>query len=174
MAKIQPPYKNETNQRYSKQLFHEMWVNLPIEKRTVEPAFTLYQKKDGLICLREEYVKDEDPTGYTTAMRIFGEYAYWTYLMGVAWFREAKKTWDLELDAKLESKGLTKIIAIANSDDKGALQAARYLANLEYHKTGAKRGRPTNDEVEGRLKAAAEELSQSDEDARRIGLVARN
>lgn len=174
MNKLQPPYRNELNQRYTKQLFYELWITMPIEKRTVEPPFTLNRPKEGYVCFREEYVKDADPTGYKTALRILGDYDYWEMLMRVQWFREAKENWDRELEAKLQSENIQKIRELAKGEDAKALNAAKFLATLEYKKgtkTPAKRGRPSNEEVEGHLKEAARERSEVDEDAARIQLV---
>lgn len=173
MPKLQPPYRNETNQRFSKQLFHELWITLPVVERTIEPAFSLHLQRDGLICLGREYIKDCDPTGYTTAVRLFHDFGYWKHLLKAGWFRDALKTWDEELEAKLYSEGLAVIRALAKSDDKGALTAAKYLANKEFrldNKT-TKRGRPSSDEVEGRLAEEAREINEVDEDAARIRLV---
>jgi len=105
-------------------------------------------------------------------MRIFGEFGYWQYLCSVKWFLEAKEDWDKELDAKLKSEGLAKIRQLAEGDDPKALNAARYLANLEYKKTGTpKRGRPTKEEIEGNLKQELRNRTEVDEDADRIKLV---
>jgi hypothetical protein len=175
LTKLAYPYKNETNQKYSKQLFFEQWRTLPFDQRTVEPPFTLNSPKDGYVCLREEYIKDGDPTGYKTAIRIFGDFTYWEYLCSIRWFKEAKESWDRELDAKLSSEGIGKIRELAKGDDPKALNAAKFLAVLEYKKGGStikpKRGRPSNDEVEGRLKEEARNRTEIDEDAERIKLV---
>lgn len=176
MEKIQPPYRNEQNQRYTRQLFYEQWSNLPIENRVVGPAFTLFQDREGLINFGKEYINDNDPTGYTTATRLLGEYAYWKFLMKVQWFREAKEIWDEELDAKLTSEGLAKIRQIALSEDKGALVAAKYLANQDYKnannkKSAHSRGRPSKEEVAGHLAQEAREAKETLEDAERIKLV---
>ena len=176
MEKLKPPYKNAGNQRYSKQLFLEKWRELPLELRVVEPPFTLFQPKEGFICLREEYIKDSDPTGYKTALRIFGEFAYWEYLSGIRWFAEALEVWNKELDAKLKSEGISKIRELAKGEDPKALNAARFLATLEYKKGGTtlKRGRPSKEEIEGNLKQELKERDAVDEDAERIKLVCRN
>lgn len=172
MSKIKYPYKNENNQRYSKQLFWETWRELPLDSRTVEPAFTLHYPREGLICLRQEYVNDGDPSGYKTAIRLFGEYGYWVYLSKISWFKEAKKAWDEELEAKLYSEGLDKIREMAQGEDAKALKAAEYLANGRYRlDAGPKRGRPSKAEVEGNLKRATEERDEVHEDAARIRLV---
>src|SRR6476661_10606613 len=132
--KLQLPFKNETGQRYTKQLFHEMWINLPIELRRGEPPFTLNHKKDGLICFREEYVRDADPTGYTTSTRLLGDFTYWTLLCKTSWFRDALESWNEELEAKLQAEAMRKIREIAEGDDAKALAAAKFLAQKEYKK----------------------------------------
>lgn len=174
MAKVKFPYRNESNQRYTRQLFYEQWVQLPVESRVVEPAFTLYQSKEGYTNLGREYLADCDPTGYTTAIRIFGEYSYWKYLLKSQWFREAVRVWDEEMEAKLYSQGLAKIRELANSEDKSALTAAKFLANKEFRLSGkasTQRGRPTTEEVEGKLAQAAKDVSDINEDAARIRLI---
>lgn len=176
MKKLEPPYRNEFNQRYTKQLFHEQWINLPIEDRTIAPVFSLYLDKEGLINLGKEYIADGDPSGYKTATRIFQDYGYWKHLMKAGWFREAVATWNEELEAKLYSEGLDKIREIARSDDKGALTAAKYLADKNFllEKKTAVRGRPSKEEVEGHLKREADEQKQLLSDAERIKLVKTN
>lgn len=171
--KLEPPFRNEYNQRYSKQLFWEQHIQLPLDQRTIEPAFSLHIKREGLICFREEYVRDADMSGYTTTIRLLGDYGYWKHLMKAAWFRDAVRDWNEELEAKLYAEGVAKIRALANSDDKGALTAAKYLAdrNFKLDKKSPTRGRPSNEEVEGELKAQTKELSDVEQDAARIKLV---
>ena len=149
-----------------------MWRTLEEKDRTFEPPFSLHIKRDGLICMREDYVNDADPSGYKTSTRLLGDFGYWKYLMRAGWFRDAVKEWNDELEAKLYSEGLTKIRTIAASEDKGALAAARYLADrgFKLDKTKSTRGRPSAEEVEGKLKEEARELSEHEEDAARIGL----
>ena len=174
MKKLKPPYRNESNQRYTKQLFWEQWINLPIEDRVIEPVFTLYLDREGLINLGKAYVQDADPSGYKTATRIFHDFGYWAHLMKAGWFREAVETWDKELEAKLYSEGLDKIRLIALSDDKGALAAAKYLADKQFRKdnnTTIMRARPSKKEDEVKLYEAAREEQALREDAERIRLV---
>lgn len=173
MAQVKYPFRNEGNQRYSKQLFYEQWIQLPIDQRVIEPAFSLHVKRDGYTHLGKEYVNDCDLSGYTTSTRLFGDFGYWKHLLKAGWFREAVAIWDEELEAKLYAQGLKKIRELANSEDKSALTAAKYLANREFKRNaqGPKRGRPSNEEVEGRLKQEAESKSDLESDAARIRLI---
>lgn len=171
--KLEPPFRNEYNQRYSKQLFYEQWQQLPLDQRAIEPAFSLHIKREGLTCFREEYVNDGDMSGYTTSVRLLGDYGYWKHLMKAGWFREAVAEWNEELEAKLYAEGMKKIRELADSDDKGALTAAKYLAdkNFKLEKKASARGRPSKEEIEGRLNQEAREISDVEADAERIRLI---
>lgn len=176
LPKMKPPYKNEINMRYSQQLFLEQWVSVPVDMRTHLPPFSLYGDRYDLINFGREYINDCDQTGYTTSLRLLGEYPYWAHLMKAKWFREAKEKWDEEIDAKLYAEGLAKIRDLAMGDDAKALQAAKFLANKEYKKAaGTKtiktRGRPSNEEIEGNLKKLTEDEIELQEAAQRIGLT---
>ena len=164
-------FRNDNNQRYTKQLFHEQNVQVQEGVRAINPIFSLHDDKPGLINFRKEYVADEDPTGFTTASRLLENYDHWLLLMKSPWFREAKAIWDLELDAKLTSRAFRKIQEVAVSDSPQALVAAKFLANKEYkEKRNAKtnRGRPTNEEVEGELKREVARAKDFRDDLERI------
>lgn len=172
MAKATLPFRNEQNQRFTKQLFWEQWITLPTDLRTLEPPFTLYTNKPGLLNFGQEYINDGDPTGYVTSKRLLGEYSYWTYLMKRSWFRAAKEDWDVELKAKLHSEGLSKIRELALGDDAKALQAAKYLSDEFKEKTSTKgRGRPSKEEVSGALAQEVEDRKEIEEAAARIKLI---
>ncbi len=172
LPRLQKPFKNESNQRYTKQLFYEQWAGLTQDERVWSPPFTLHQDIKGLTNFGREYVSDADPSGYTTAMRLLGEYSYFEYLMRVPWFREAKEQWDKEVDAKLYAEAIKKIRELSQGEDAKALQAAKYLANKEYKtKTSTKRGRPSKEEVAGELASQAKEQAEIARDLDRIKAV---
>lgn len=172
LERLKPPYRMPDNRKYSKQLFYEPWSELQYELRKFIPPFTLYTDKEGFINFGKEYVNDADPSGYTTTVRLLGDFSYWDHLNKARWFREALEQWNRELDAKLYSDGLRKIRELAEGDDAKALQAAKFLANKEFKRDGApKRGRPSKDEIAGNLAAETAEEKQLAEDAARIKLV---
>lgn len=162
--------RNPNNARYTKQLFYETWTSLPQELRvTVKPPFCLYGKRAGFISFGKSYVDLGDPTGYKiTQLYLDGDYDHWCMLLKCTWFKEAKETWDRELDAKLASEGLETIRAIAKDDeDKRSLTAARFLANKEY-KEKTRAGRPTKAQVAGAIAQEARESSAVEDDMKRI------
>ena len=176
MSKFRHP---NTNQRYTKQLFHDHVTNMPLDMRTFSPLYTLHHDVVGYINFRKEYVRDEDPTGYKTSSRLLEDYSHWQLLMGTQWFKDAKKIWDEELDAKLEARAMDAMKALmVDTDNKPAERIA--AAKIILGKTGVKqpqtspRGRPSKEEVQGNLKqeTAAERILQ--EDLARIGLIRKN
>ena len=177
-----PVFRSKANgKRYTVQLFFDLVRDLPIEKRTGEgPYYTLHHDHEGMINFRKEYLKDEDSTGYTTAVRLLESYDHWQLLMKAQWFREAKELWDEELNAKLEARAHRALIRIMEDDDAKrseqlaaakAVLAEEAKRNPRKKKQAPSRGRPTNDEVEGKLNQRAQEVIDLEEDAKRIKLV---
>lgn len=168
-----------TNARYTRLIFWELQQELPIDKRAIEPLYTLHIDKPGLINFRRMYVELGDPTGYKIANKLLEDYDHWMLLMKAPWFREAKAIWDQELDAKLKSEGMESIRIISNGIEGVSpavqLQAAKYLANLEHRKgpvaEKGTRGRPTKEEVSGELKKQAEDTKTLEDDMARIGFT---
>jgi len=170
-----------TNVRYTRLLFWDQHQLLPIDSRTRDPMFTLHHDKEGLINLRKAYVSLGDPTGYKLSQVYLEDFSHWQLLMKCPWFKEAKEVWDLELDAKLASEGLDAIKTYADGVEGVSpavqLTAARYLADKAYKRSGkpqssgAGRGRPSKEEVEGNLKAETASAAEVAKDLDRIRLV---
>jgi len=172
------PFRNQTNQRYTKQLFHDMQQTMTIEDRLIKPMFTLHHDQPGLINFRKVYVALGDPTGYKVSQEYLEDYSHWELLMKSPWFREAKEVWDRELDAKLSSEGLTAIRAFADGIEDVPpalqLQASKYLADKQYRKVlkeAPARGRPSKEEVTGELKKAVADTADIASDLARIRSV---
>lgn len=166
-----PPYRSPTsNKRYTTALFWERVIATPIDSRTIEPVFTLYEDKPGLINARKTFVELGDPTGYQWAVLYLGDWSHWEELWKASWFREAVEVWRNELRMKQQAEAIKTISKIAaNPEDKQSLSAAKYLAEQAW--TKGQRGRPSKSEVQGNLKKAIEAMSVEDEDLKRIGLV---
>lgn len=158
----------------TRQLFQEeAWKSKNVGNGLViEAPFSLYGK-EGYIDFGEHYVESEDPTGYTTAKELLGDWHHWEFLMKRPWFREAKEYWDKEMKVRLESKAIAQIKEHALQGDSRALQASKFLHSVAQTVGQKKtsRGRPTAAEVEGNLKQETKELSEVLEDAARIKLV---
>lgn len=141
--------KASNGKYYTKQLFWEEWINLPIDQRMIDPFFSLYKDREGLINFGKKYVELRDPTGYAVSQELLGDYNLWTVLMNCRWFIAAKEIWDKELDAALASEAMIKIRELLTDGlPAQQLAAAKYLANKEYRKDkSSNKGRPSNAEV---------------------------
>jgi len=166
-------YTNGNGIRYTQCLFWEEWIKLPEERRAINPPFTLYNDKPGLVNGRTTFVDMGDPTGYTWAMKYLGDYEHWLKLCNCNWFKPALEVWQNELKQKVRSRALERIRTI---QDKGSesqsLAAAKYLAGFEWEK--GSRGRPSKAEVAGELKKQVQLLEAEDDDYNRIKLVKKN
>ena len=165
--------KNSQNKYYTRQLFWEEWIELPNEKKTITPVFTLYKDKEGLINFGKAYVESEDPTGYKVSQEHLEGYRLWTLLMNCSWFKTAKKMWDEELDARLSSKGLQKLQEmLVNGTPPQQAAAAKYFADKEYRKDKTHaRGRPSKEQVAAQTRKEAETEKQLSADFERIRAV---
>ena len=149
---------------YTRQLFWDEYIQLELAKRTIEPLFSLYKDKPGLINFGKVYVECADPSGYKVAQKILdGDYTLWTVLTGCRWFISAKEVWDRELDAKLYSEGLEEIRELAkNGMPAQKLAASKFLATKAYRKDNStsSKGRPKREDID----RAARDLAASDRD----------
>jgi hypothetical protein len=167
---MNPPYRNSMNVRYSRVLFWEEWVQLPLDRKVIDPPFTLYDDKPNCVNGRKTFVELGDPTGYKWAIKYLGDYEHWKFLMRCTWFREAYDVWVNELKMKLRSEAMDVIRRTAEEGQPAqALVAAKYLASFEWEK--ASRGRPSKAELTGELKRAAQALEEEEADWQRIKVV---
>jgi hypothetical protein len=152
-------------------LFWDLWIELPIERRVIEPLFTLYKDKEGYVNFGREYVKTKDPTGYKVAQKLLGgDYTHWTVLCGCKWFLAAKELWDRELDAALASEAMDEIrVLVREGMPAQKLAAAKFLATQGYRKKDVNtKGRPAKSDVERAARDLAMQEKDLEEDLKRI------
>lgn len=166
-----------SNTRYTRQLFAETQNRLVLEKKVIDPLYSLYYDYEGLVNFRKEYVRLGDPTGYKLAELYLEDYDHWQQLMKASWFVEAKAVWDIELDAKLKADAMQEIKKLVSDEEVAPavrLSAAKFMATGGHRakpEPKAKRGRPSKEEVEGELKREAELDRDFADDLKRIKLV---
>jgi hypothetical protein len=170
-------FRSKNNVRFTQQLFYEMSREMPDDRKTCKPMFSLHDDVEGLVNFRKEYVRDMDTTGYKTATRLLESYDHFLLLQKGRWFREAKEEWDREIAAKMQKEAIDKLRGILNDDDsKPAEQIAAAKALLTKSKEITKEpvrkpGRPSKDAVEGRMKEEVRLTKDELDDMKRIGLV---
>lgn len=108
------------------------------------------------------YIEMSDPTEYTTAMVLCGNWEFWNKLKESVSIGPYMKAWKDELEVKLRSEG---IIALVKQAKDGNASAARYLADAEFF--GTKREKRTKAE-KAALSASIEDKVKKDME--RLGL----
>jgi len=168
-----PPYKNSMNNWYGQVLFWETYKALPDKDRPINftPVFTLGEDREGFINARKTFIEEGDSSGYKWAIKYLGDWEHFVFLSERDFFKTALAKWRNELNLKMTAEAIDRIKAIAESDDKQALVANKYLAERPWEKVGSTRGRPSKAEIQGALKQAVKIVEQEDEDMARIGLL---
>ena len=170
MTKLtKPPYRASTGNWYTSALFYETCLHHTHKMRTIDPVFSLYDDRPGMINCQKTFVELRDPSGYKWAVAYLGDFRHWERLYELVWFREAVDIWRTNLRMKLQSEALEKIQEIASGDSSQALAAAKYIAEEGWISTNG-RGRPSKAEVDKNLKTLTREAQVVHDDAERIGL----
>ena len=162
-------FKDErTGNFYTQSLF--------LELSYVNPEYAIYTLKDddyehnGTVykSIKRLYLSIGDPTEYEFATKCFGGWSHWQRICNkTKLLHPYIDEWRDELTVKLRSAGVRGVIDEASSDSKGALQAAKWLADKGWADK-RKAGRPTNIEVAGERKAQAQVKDAVDKDLERI------
>lgn len=141
------------------------------------PAFFTLKKYDVIrdgktyLSLYLKYMDIADPTEYQVAIRLFGSWDHWNALGKAKWFTDELIGWREELKVRLESDRYFEMKKNVREDGPASIQATKWLAERYGEKETAKRGRPSNAEKKAHLKRVANQTSELDEDAKRIGIV---
>lgn len=129
---------------------------------------TVDYKGNILPSLREEFMKDNDPTGYTTAIRVFGSWEHWKRLKANALINKYIMRYEEEMDIKIRSGAVKALIETAINDGGKGTTAAKYIAEKGWEKRPA--GAPSKLEKERELKVQSRVTDEVQEDLERLGL----
>lgn len=146
-------FKNAVGQRLTKGLFYETTA---LDKSSV-----LYTLKDephmGFPSLRTLYLEAGDPTEYRFAVASLDGWDHWQTLSECTWFKPYLRKWRSELELKIKSQALSRIMGEAKTTSKNSFMANRYLVERAWETKGEGRaGRPTKAQVK---EAAHEQAS---------------
>lgn len=123
---------------------------------------------DSRTCLKDEFLKIGDPTGFELAKKFLGGWAHLNVLLRSKWFSDAWNDWQEELYQQKRATALHKIEEISIGESAQALNAAKFIAAREWEPKEETRGRPSNAEIKGKLKEHVTQLAQPREDYDRM------
>ena len=163
-------FRSINNARFLKGLFFETSTN---------PETVLYTLKDrdhnGFPSLYRLYIEADDDTEYTFAVANLDGWEHWEMLCNCSWFIPFVSRWRKELFLKRTSTLLKNIAAEASdSKSKNHFAANKLLLDREWEgkvPKNSKRGRPTREEVEGKLKEEANDIKRQRDDLARISEI---
>lgn len=109
------------------------------------------------------FMSSNDPTEYRFARDHLDGWVHWEQLQGCTWFQEYVSRWRRELELRVKSESLARVMSEAKSSSKNSFMANRYLIEKAWEPVDAKkpgRGRPSKDEIQ----RAASDLARADKD----------
>lgn len=162
------PLRSAQNARYTQGLFYEM------PGGAGQPSFTVKEKhlvkEEGTYySLRQLYMECLDPTEQKFIDLVFnGDKYHWERIKNNDVIRTAIRydEWEEELNIRLRSLGIHTVIQEVKTDGRNKFAAAKWLAEGQWKPQ--KRGRPSNEEKEARLKEEANLMQSIKEDLERL------
>lgn len=115
------------------------------------------------------FIAEGDLTEYKAAMKLVGSWAEWNRIKKeFKTFNQFLTVWKEELEVKLSSQAMEKLVELSNSKDKPAqaLQAAKWIAEAGWHKN--ERGRPSSKEKQREAKELAKAAAETGAEAERV------
>lgn len=150
-------FRNSNGVRLLRGLFWELTEG--------DKSSCLYTTKDndylGYISLKRVYLEMADPTEYRFANEYLENYEHWEMLTNCSFFKPYVDQWRKELELKLKSEALLRVMEDARDENsKTKFTANKFILEKGWEpNTGTKRGRPTKNEIK---QAAMEQLSERD------------
>lgn len=139
-------------------------------RQLFDPSSDLYRY--DISNFHKTFVAIGDMTEYKAALKLVGSWQEWERLKrDWATFRSYIQEWKDELEVKLRSDAVEKIIELSSGEDSKALQAAKFLSESGWNKR-AGAGRPSKAEKKRAAREIAKLASETkDEEARILKLV---
>tara|TARA_R110000850_G_C9824450_1_gene452751 strand:- start:197 stop:715 length:519 start_codon:yes stop_codon:yes gene_type:complete len=159
-VKIDKKQFKDARGRYIVQgLFLEDSYNTDLSVYTFDGEDKLYKGK-LYPSLKKAYLEESDVTEYEFAKKYLFDWPHWERLCKNAIVSRHINAWREELTLALRSEGIATLIDLAINDK--SYQAAKFLADEGWIKN--KRGRPSNEEVEGEVARRAKIEKEFSED----------
>lgn len=158
-------FKNTQGARLTKGLFFE---TTGIDKSSV--LFTLKDDDHlGYRSLRQLYLQEGDPTEFKFAVSHLDGWDHWQELCSCSWFKPHLSKWRSELELKIKSAALARIMVEAKTSSKNSFMANRYLVERAWESRGESRaGRPSKAQIREAAHEQASDVSRINSDFDRL------
>lgn len=162
-------FKNSSGVYLLRGLFFE---TTPADKTSV--VYTLKDRDhEGYPSLKCLYLAISDFTEYRFATQCLGGLEHWDKLCECTWFQPYVEQWRRELDLKIKSEALARIMIEAERDSQVKFGANKYLLEKGWEPkspSASKRGRPSKAEINEEAQKIVENNGRLIEDMERLGL----
>lgn len=150
-------FKDKGGRLLTQSLFLEINYDTDFAMFTFNDRDKLYKGKT-YTSLKKLYLQEEDKHEYVFATTHLDGWNHWQRLLANKVLRKHIDEWREELEVLLISKGLQKVLDLA---DEGNFQAAKYIADGKWE---IRRGRPSKQELarQSKLQERIEEDFNSD------------
>ena len=124
----------------------------------------------GTYSLKKIYLSFNDPTEYSFAIAVFGNWKYWKRLQSSSFLQLHLEEWREEMEIKLRSKGIDIQVGIAGDDlHKSQAAASKWLADKGWELKKPV-GRPSKAAKEAQQRQDRAAKSVLERDARLVGV----
>ena len=118
------------------------------------------------------YLEENDPSEYRFAEKYFVNYQHWKLLCDCSWFQPTLFRMREALEQKIQSDLLEKVDSISkDTEHRNQFEAIKLLLSKPWKDKLAQkgqRGRPSKEEIRGRLKEVAAEEQTLQEEFKRV------
>lgn len=158
-------FRTISGNRYLQGLFFEQ---THADKSTV-----VYTLKDsdhlGFPSLYRLYMEEGDPLEFRFAQNHLDGYEHWLMLCDCTWFRPYVERWRKELELKIRSEALVRVIADSKSGSRSSAASNRLLLERGWAREDrATKGRPTKSDIKAEAKRLAEATTEQAADLARM------
>ena len=157
-------FKNSGGKWITKGLFFELTT--PDTREYCVYTLKEEDMAEGYKSLKLCYMSCDDPTEYTFATKYLGGWSHWKELQKTVGLSTHIENWREEKRVQLRSKGVTKLVELASSEES-SFQAAKWLAEEGWKEPNTK-GRPTKEQIKSEAKAIARQNSRAEADHKRL------
>jgi hypothetical protein len=161
-------FKNSAGHYITKALFYENELS--------DKIYSVYSLKDKdhvvgekvYPSLKRLFVEEEDLTEYSFATKYLDGWMHWKKICEQDWFKDHLLEWREELEVRVKSKTLARVMTKAKSSGKDSLTADRILLDFNKDKKKSSVGRPTKEKIRQEADLLFAARAEHDEDFERI------